>query len=106
MCTPVGEPPEVRRLPEMRCSRQRQRRARVTSRNDMAHRPVIAIVEDDAAVRGALSSLMRSVGYQVKMYVSAEDFLDSDPANAFECVVVDIQLPRASGLDLAKALRR
>ena len=68
---------------------------------------IVLIVDDDASVRDALSSLFRSVGLQVVTFGSAHEFLQSKLPNAPSCLILDIRLPRLSGLDfqveLAKA---
>ena len=66
--------------------------------------PVVYIVDDDSCVRQALDSLMRSVGLHVQTFASAQDFLGSKPTGAQGCLVLDIQLPGLSGLDLQREL--
>jgi FixJ family two-component response regulator len=66
--------------------------------------PVVFIVEDDPAVREALDSLMRSVGFKVLTYSSAREFLDSERPDAPGCLVLDVRLPGMSGLDLQREL--
>jgi FixJ family two-component response regulator len=67
--------------------------------------PVIAIIDDDASVRAALSSLVRSLGYAVQSYASAELFLLSGDILQTDCIVTDVQMPAGiSGLDLQKRL--
>lgn len=72
-----------------------------------AEEAIVLIVDDDASVREALSNLFRSVGLQVKTFGSAHEFLQSKLPNAPACLILDIRLPRLSGLDfqadLAKA---
>ena len=63
---------------------------------------VIAIVDDDPSVREGLSSLIRSAGLQIETFVSAQEFLDRPVAEAPSCLVLDLQLPGLSGLDLQK----
>jgi FixJ family two-component response regulator len=66
--------------------------------------PVVYVVDDDAGVRQALDSLIRSVGIGVKSYASAQDFLNSKPSNGQGCLVLDVRLPGLSGLDLQRGL--
>lgn len=66
--------------------------------------PMIAIVEDDDAVRQALASLMRSLGYAVSGYASAEAFLDRAEAGMPDALITDLQLPGMSGTDLQRAI--
>ena len=65
---------------------------------------LIAIVEDDESVREALKSLMRSVGFSVETFASAEDFLQSDCLAATACLLLDLRLPGISGLELQRQL--
>jgi glycogen phosphorylase len=65
---------------------------------------VIAIVDDDPSVREGLSSLIRSAGLQVETFESAQEFLARPSAEAPSCLVLDLQLPGLSGLDLQKRM--
>jgi len=70
----------------------------------LKNRPLIAVVDDDQSVRDGLENLISSVGYQVKVFASAEAFLDSDtPANT-DCAVLDLRLPGMSGVELQRKL--
>ena len=66
--------------------------------------PVIHVVDDDADVRTALARLLRAEGYEVLTYSSAGDFLLKPPAPGAGCVVLDLQMPGPSGLDLQQAV--
>ena len=66
--------------------------------------PVIAIVDDDASVREGLSSLIRSAGLKVEAFASAQEFLQRPGPEAPSCLVLDLQLPGLSGLDLQKRM--
>ncbi|MFX6823271.1 response regulator, partial [Acinetobacter baumannii] len=70
----------------------------------MTPKPVIAIVDDDDLARAGTSNLMRSMGYNVQTFSSAEAFLSSDVTNV-DCLISDIQMPGLSGLELQMALR-
>jgi FixJ family two-component response regulator len=62
------------------------------------------VVDDDQSVREALENLVSSVGFEVRLFASAEDFLDSDaPANT-DCAVLDLCLPGSSGFELQRKL--
>ena len=61
---------------------------------------VIAVVDDDLSAREGLSSLIRSAGLQVEVFASAQEFLARPGAEAPSCLVLDLQLPGLSGLDL------
>lgn len=60
--------------------------------------PVIAIIEDDASIRRALSRLLRSVGWKAVVFDSAEAFLQAAGQEALDCLVLDIWLPGMSGV--------
>ena len=66
--------------------------------------PVVFIVDDDASVREALSSLIRSSGLQVETFSSAEEFLRQSNSDAPSCLVLDVRLPDLSGLALQREL--
>jgi FixJ family two-component response regulator len=61
---------------------------------------MVFVVEDDASVREALAGLIRSAGWNVELYVSAQEFLDRPRADGPSCLVLDVGLPGLSGLDL------
>jgi FixJ family two-component response regulator len=65
---------------------------------------VIAIVDDDQSAREGLSSLIRSVGWRAETFASAQEFLGRCGAEAPSCLVLDLQLPGLSGLDLQKRM--
>ena len=70
----------------------------------MRNKPRIAVVDDDQSIREALENLVSSVGFEVRLFASAEDFLDSDaPANT-DCAVLDLRLPGISGFELQQKL--
>jgi FixJ family two-component response regulator len=66
--------------------------------------PIAFVVDDDPSVREALSSLIRSVGLNVKTFSSAQEFLTSQRPDAPACLVLDVRLPGLSGLDLQREL--
>jgi FixJ family two-component response regulator len=61
---------------------------------------IVFVVDDDASVREALESLVRSAGYKVETFASAQDFLASNRPDVPSCLVLDVRLPGLSGLDL------
>ena len=61
--------------------------------------PVIYIVDDDTSVRRALTRLMRSMGFAVEAFGTAEDFLRVPPQNP-GCLILDVRLPGMSGFEL------
>jgi FixJ family two-component response regulator len=68
--------------------------------------PTVFVVDDDAELRSALSSLFRSVGLDVELFGSVAEFLQGTPADAPGCLVLDIRLPGVSGLDFQSQLAR
>ena len=65
---------------------------------------VIAIVDDDPSARRGLQRLIRSAGWKVETFASAEEFLARPRAESPNCVLLDLQLPDLSGLDLQKRM--
>ncbi|MDB4891157.1 MAG: Transcriptional regulatory protein zraR [Gemmatimonadetes bacterium] len=64
----------------------------------------IAIVEDDQGVRTALEQLLRSAGYKVRSFASAEEFLQAGLGGDVDCLVADINLPGITGVALVQRL--
>ena len=77
--------------------------AYTSERRVMDRRGIIAIVDDDAAVRTAVSMLVRAFGWEPRAYDSAEAFLDAREEGA-DCLVVDLRMPGMSGVDLQREL--
>jgi FixJ family two-component response regulator len=67
-------------------------------------RQTVVVVDDDDSVRRSLQRLIRSVGLDVEAFASAEDFLQSDRRAAPGCLLLDLQLPGMSGLELQERL--
>jgi FixJ family two-component response regulator len=65
---------------------------------------IIAIVDDDPSVRKGLERLIRSLGWKTESFGSAQEFLASPRTDPPTCVVLDLQLPGLSGLDLQKQM--
>jgi FixJ family two-component response regulator len=65
---------------------------------------VIAVVDDDPSVRQGLDRLIRSLGWHAETFASAQEFLARQWANPPSCLVLDLQLPGLSGLDLQKRM--
>ena len=61
---------------------------------------LVAVVDDDASIRKAVSSLVRSAGHTARMYESGEDFLADDTFPPADCLLTDIQMPGMNGLEL------
>jgi len=65
---------------------------------------VVAVVDDDPSVREGLESLLRSAGLSVQTFASAQEFLAHCGAEAPSCLVLDLQLPGLSGLELQERM--
>jgi FixJ family two-component response regulator len=68
-------------------------------------RGVVFVVDDDVSVRDALQNLLRSVGLFVHASANAQEFLSAKRPDAPGCLVLDVRMPGASGLDLQRQLR-
>jgi FixJ family two-component response regulator len=66
--------------------------------------PTVFIVDDDAAIRFAMQSLMESVGLQHEIFASADEFLEKVTAQPPGCLVLDIRMPGLGGLELQQEL--
>ncbi len=66
--------------------------------------PVVFVVDDDHRVREALSSLIASAGFGVAAFGSAAEFLESEKPDSPACLVLDLELPGRSGLELQREL--
>ena len=66
--------------------------------------PVIFIVDDDPSVRKSLARLIRSAGYTVETFASAQEFLAREPSVGPCCLVLDVRMPGVTGLDLQRTL--
>jgi FixJ family two-component response regulator len=66
---------------------------------------LVAVVDDDASVRRALTRLLQSADLRVLTYASAREFLDTGLSIAPDCVILDIHLGGMSGLELLSRLR-
>ncbi|HZW92539.1 MAG TPA: response regulator transcription factor [Candidatus Eremiobacteraceae bacterium] len=65
---------------------------------------IVFVVDDDASIRDALKSLIRSVGLQVELFSSSHEFLQGERPDAPSCLVLDVRLRGKSGLDLQREL--
>jgi FixJ family two-component response regulator len=66
--------------------------------------PVVSVVDDDESVRRAINSLLRSVGFRVAAFASAEEFLGSEGLSRTECLILDLRMPGMDGLQLQRRL--
>jgi FixJ family two-component response regulator len=70
----------------------------------MRDNPRISVVDDDVSVRRALGNLISSVGYQVELFASAEEFLNAGHLHDTDCLILDVRMPGMSGLELQQRL--
>jgi FixJ family two-component response regulator len=68
--------------------------------------PTIVVIDDDAEIRDALQSLLRSVGFQVELFPSVQEYLGSGHLDRPGCLVLDVRLPGRSGLDFLDDLTK
>jgi FixJ family two-component response regulator len=66
--------------------------------------PLIAIVDDDDALRHSLDNLIRSVGFRAQGFSSAEAFLGSNQAHETGCLILDVRMPGMNGLELQRQM--
>lgn len=69
-----------------------------------ATKPIIFIVDDDSSIRLALENLVSSTGQPAETYATAQDFLRDCPGDPAGCLILDVQMPGLSGLDLQSEL--
>ncbi len=67
---------------------------------------VVYVLDDDSDVRNAMDTLMRSVGYKVRTFASAAEFLGAKLSDAPGCLVLDVRMPGMSGLDLQSEMTK
>jgi len=66
--------------------------------------PLVAIVDDDELFRRSIERLVRSAGFRVEVFGSAEEFLERGDMDRTACAILDMKLPGMSGLDLQQRL--
>ena len=66
--------------------------------------PLISVVDDDHSVRESLARLIRSVGFGVQLFGSAEEFLSAGRGREPDCLILDIRMPGMNGLELQREL--
>ena len=69
-------------------------------------RPLVTVIDDDQSVRESLPDLLRAFGFSVQAFACAEDFLASDCLARTRCVLLDIEMPGMTGLELQTALAK
>lgn len=65
---------------------------------------LVTVVDDDESMREAIMSLLKSVGFRVLAFATAEDFLNEVEDNIPDCLILDVRMPGISGLDLQQVL--
>ncbi len=70
------------------------------------NKPLICVIDDESVIRESLSFLLRSAGLKAQAFSSAPEFLSNRPSERVGCLIVDVQLPGISGLDLQEELAR
>jgi FixJ family two-component response regulator len=66
--------------------------------------PTVVVIDDDASVRKALDNLFRSIGLEVELFSSPQEFLQSDRPDRPGCIVLDVRFPGRSGLDMQREI--
>lgn len=69
-----------------------------------SERPIVFVVDDDPVVRDSIEDLLQSVGLEVRLFASPEEFLQARRADVPSCLVLDVRLPEQSGLDFQREL--
>lgn len=64
----------------------------------------VFVVDDEPSVRRSLSRLLKTAGYHVEAYASAQEFLEQPPKEGLHCLVLDVKMPDLNGLQLQEAL--
>ena len=72
----------------------------------MGIRSLVSVVDDDESVRESLPDLLKELGFAVRAFSSAEEFLASDCIEQTQCLILDIAMPGMSGPDLQQELTR
>jgi FixJ family two-component response regulator len=70
----------------------------------VATQPVISVVDDDESVRESLLGLIRSVGFAVQGFASAEEFINSNQLRSTACLILDVRMPGMRGPELQRWL--
>src|SRR5947207_9654231 len=70
----------------------------------LEQQPTIVVIDDDASMRRALENLLKSVGFEVELFASPQEFLQSQRPDRPGCIVLDVRFPGRSGLDMQRDL--
>src|SRR5215510_11035444 len=68
--------------------------------------PVVFVIDDDASVRGAVGSLIRSIGLRAEVFASVSEFLAHKRSGTTSCLILDVRLPGVSGLEFQSELAK
>jgi FixJ family two-component response regulator len=71
-----------------------------------AERPLLSVVDDDEMLRESLPDLLREFGFAARAFSSGQEFLSSDCLEETRCLILDIEMPGMSGLELQQELNR
>jgi FixJ family two-component response regulator len=82
-----------------------RRQEAVDIKQNPIRRPIVSIVDDDLSIRQSLKMLFESADFEAEIFASAEEFLSAGNLAESACLVLDIQLPGISGIDLQNRLR-
>jgi FixJ family two-component response regulator len=85
---------------------ERDNTVSMESKSESSLQPTVFIVDDDDAVRDALQMLIESMGIQVSAFSNVQSFLDAYDPGMPGCLVLDVRLPKVSGLELQEHLKR
>jgi len=66
--------------------------------------PIVVVIDDDASIRKALENLLRSVGLDVELFKSPQEFLQSNRPDRPGCIILDVRFPGRSGLDMQREI--
>jgi FixJ family two-component response regulator len=94
-------------MPTSKSSITREEGARWAARRttEISSSDLVHVIDDDRSVRESIGDLLRSMDYQVMLHGSATEFLTADLPDTPSCLVLDVRLPRTSGLELQDYLR-
>jgi FixJ family two-component response regulator len=70
----------------------------------VSNEPLIAVIDDDESFQAALVDLLGSLGYEVRGFASADEFMANGVPDPYGCIITDIHMPGMSGLDLKHLL--
>ena len=73
--------------------------------NGATEHPLLSVVDDDEMLRESLPDLLRELGFAARAFSSGQEFLSSDYVDKTRCLILDVAMPRMSGLDLQGELK-